>query len=211
MLDDAGWDALAARTLQPLHAGAVGNHDADLGAQLATSGGVDDRLQVGAGAEISTPSFDRRALCHRCLAPFAANRVGLEQHSSALAAATLRPGRQDKRRTQAAQMSDHGVGLARRHDRDHAEAVVEGAIHLSLADSSMRAMRSKIGGTGQTAALHDRFDPGRQHARQILDNPPPVMFARRDRKALEQRKRAPWVDFRRGGEERRRCQFSAGE
>jgi hypothetical protein len=65
MLDDAGWDAVAASTLQTLHAGAVGNHDADLGAQLTTSGGVDDRLQVGAGAGNQYSQFDRRALCHR--------------------------------------------------------------------------------------------------------------------------------------------------
>src|SRR5271154_541890 len=50
MLDDASGDAVAVRTLQPLCARAVGNYDADFGAQLTALERVDYRLQVGAGA-----------------------------------------------------------------------------------------------------------------------------------------------------------------
>ena len=60
-----GRNGVALRAFQSLHAGAVGNHDANFGLQFAAHDRIDDRLQVGARAGNQYAQFDRRMLCHR--------------------------------------------------------------------------------------------------------------------------------------------------
>ena len=159
-------NGVALRAFESLHAGAVGDHDANFGPQFAALDRVDDRLQVGASAGNQYSQFDRRPLCHRVSCSLPPSR--LEQHGSAPAAAKLSD--KVRRSAQAAQMSDDRVGVTGRHHGDHSEAVVKRAIHFGRVDSSEPRDEIENGRHRPTTATHHRFDSFGQHARQVLDD-----------------------------------------
>ena len=125
MVDDRRLDSVAAGALESLRVGAIRYDETDFGLEIAAQNRVDDRLQVGAGAGNQDAEFDRRIFRHRI------SRGSANRHSALAApyfADNICP------IFAAAQMSDDAVGLARGHDRDHPEAVVEGAIHFGARD-----------------------------------------------------------------------------
>src|SRR5579884_1836671 len=82
MLDDAGRDTVAARTLESLGGGAVRDDEADFSTQLVALDGVDYSLQIGAGAGNQHPQPNRRPLLHRAMLPCGMPRVSAYHHAA---------------------------------------------------------------------------------------------------------------------------------
>ena len=68
-------------------------------------------------------------------------------------------------------MSDNGVGVSGRPDRDHPEAVVERAIHLGLADSSQPRDQIEDRRHRPATAIDDNLHTWRDYAGKILHEP----------------------------------------
>ncbi len=67
-------------------------------------------------------------------------------------------------------MRDDAIGLARRHDRDHPEAVVERAIHFGARDFTEALQQTEDWRRRPTAALDDCAGVNRHHARQVFEH-----------------------------------------
>src|SRR5215469_18225147 len=159
MVNDDGLDTMAACALESLRVGAIRDDDTNLGLEVAAPNRVDDRLQIGAGAGNQDPEFDRRIFRHR---------IGSEKRNAALSARHFADDMGSILATP--QMGDDSIGLARGHDRDHAEAVVEGAIHLAARDPAEPLNQAEDRRYRPTVAPDDRASVFRHHARQVFDH-----------------------------------------
>src|SRR5271154_4465646 len=161
MVDDRRLDSVTARALESLRLGAIRNDETDFGFEIAVQNRVDDGLQIGAAAGNQDAEFDRRIFRHRI------NRGSAKRHST-LAPSYFADDVGGK--FAAAQMRNDAIGLARRHNRDHSEAVVEGAIHLGAVDFPEALNQAEYRRRWPTAALDDGASIRRHHARQIFEH-----------------------------------------
>ena len=161
MLDDLRRDSVAAGALESLRVRTIRYDETDFGLEVAAQNRVDDSLQVGAGAGNQDAEFDRRIFRHRI------SRGSANRHSALTA-----PHFADNIGGifAAAQMSDDAIGLARGHNRDHPEAVVEGAIHLGARDFAKPLKQSENRRHRPAAPLDDRASVLGHHARQIFEH-----------------------------------------
>src|SRR5208337_5061119 len=161
MVDDRRLDSAAAGALETLRVGAIGYDEADFGLEIAAQNRVDDSLQIGAGTGNQDAEFDRRIFRHRI------SRGSANRHS-ALAARYFADniGRQFA----AAQMSDDAISLTRRRDRDHPQAVIEGAIHLGLSNFAEALNQAENRGSRPTAPLDDCTGVRGHYARHVFEH-----------------------------------------
>ena len=167
MFDNDRSDTASACPFETVRSRLVRDYDADIGLEVAAIDRVDDRLQIGALARNEDAELNRRSRSF----DDGVDAVVIENSGNRNTACAARHFADDVGALLArAQMFNDRIGVIGSGNRDHAEAIVERAIHFGLIDFAEPRDEIEDRRHSPGAAADSRVQVLRHHPRQILDD-----------------------------------------